>query len=89
MVCNEKTAEGMDIPLGSLVQLVLMNDDDILSSRTLWSEPVLELARSACLKNLNLDRVLMALREEAIRRGVNPMFPLDERRGDKQDGKIK
>jgi heterodisulfide reductase subunit C len=60
----------MDIPLGSLIQLVMANDDEVLAGQTLWSEPVLELARSACAKNLNLAQVILALRREALRRGV-------------------
>lgn len=64
------SADEMDIHLSSIVQLVLMNDDEVLTSRTLWSEPVLELARTACIKNLNLEKIILALRGEAVKRGA-------------------
>ena len=70
LLCDETINVGMDIPLGSLIQLVMANDDEVLTSQTLWSEPILELARSACTKNLNLAQIILALRREAIKRGV-------------------
>jgi heterodisulfide reductase subunit C len=70
LLCDTSKVQDIDIPLGSLVQLVLMNDEEALSSRTLWSEPVLELARSACTRKFNLEQVILALRDEALRRGV-------------------
>ena len=59
-----------DIPLSSLIQLALLNDEEILTSRTLWSETVLEAAHSACAKNLDLAQIILALRREALKRGV-------------------
>ena len=59
-----------DIPLGSLIQLALMDDEESLQSRTLWSDPVLEAARGACQRGLDLSAVLVALREIARRRGL-------------------
>jgi heterodisulfide reductase subunit C len=47
-----------------------MNDDDILSSRTLWSDDVLRNSRKACVRELDLEKILLTLREEAVRRGV-------------------
>jgi len=70
LLCDETINVDMDIPLGSLIQLVMANDDEVLTSQTLWSEPILELARSACTKNLNLAQIIQALRREAIKRGV-------------------
>ena len=32
----------MDIPLASLIQLVLLDDEEALQTRTLWSDAVLE-----------------------------------------------
>lgn len=60
----------MDIPLYSLIQLVAMNDEEVLNCRTLWSEKVLEASHEACARELNLNHVLLALREEAIQRGM-------------------
>lgn len=69
-LCSGEYSREQDIPLDSLVQLIIMNDDDILSSRTLWSDDVLINARKACVRELDLEKILLVLREEAIRRGV-------------------
>ena len=66
--CNVSLAEEMDIPLGSLVQLALLDDEEALDSRTLWSDAVLEASHSACKRGLNLRAVMIALREESLRR---------------------
>lgn len=68
--CDAIPASDADIPLGSLIQLALLNDEEILTSRTLWSETVLESAHSACAKNLDLEQIILALRREALRRGM-------------------
>lgn len=65
--CNVLT---QDISLQMLVQLVILNDEEVLTTRTLWSEEVLQSARHACSSNLNMEAVLLALRAEAKRRGV-------------------
>ena len=68
--CNDCDLDGiddMDIPLSSLVQLVIMNDEEALHCRTLWSDSVLEAARGACKRGLDLQAVLAALRQESIR----------------------
>jgi hypothetical protein len=62
-------ADEMDIPLSSLVQLILLNDEEALHCRTVWSDSVLEAARHACKRGLDLRAVLLALREESKRRG--------------------
>lgn len=66
--CDLPFADDMDIPLGSLVQLVLQNDEEALQCRTLWSDPVLEASRGACKRGLDLRALLLALREESARR---------------------
>ena len=66
--CNVPLAEEMDIPLGSLVQLALLDDEEALDSRTLWSDAVLEASHGACKRGLNLPAVMIALREESQRR---------------------
>ena len=70
-LCNGEYSREQDIPLDSLIQLAIMNDEEILCSRTLWSDEVLRCARDACVRELNLEEILLVLREEAIRRGVN------------------
>jgi hypothetical protein len=68
LACDLVTPRDTDISFGSLVQLILMNDDDILSSRILWDDDIFQIARKACNKHLNLQLVLKSLREEKIRR---------------------
>jgi hypothetical protein len=66
--CDLRIPDEMDIPLGSLVQLALLNDDETLHCRTLWSDTVLEAARGACQRGLDLSTVILALRGESKRR---------------------
>ncbi|MFZ5820080.1 MAG: hypothetical protein ACOYYJ_09265 [Chloroflexota bacterium] len=68
--CETSCPEELDVPLGSLVQMVIFNDEEVLTSRTLWSDCVLENARYACRRGLNLQILMLALREEAKRRGL-------------------
>jgi len=53
-----------------LLQMVIMNDDEVLTSRTVWSDHVFESARHACANGLDMQAVLQALRDEARRRGL-------------------
>jgi heterodisulfide reductase subunit C len=69
-LCNGEFSSEQDIPLDSLIQLVIMNDEEVLTSRTLWSDEVLHCAREACIRELDLEKILLVLREEAIRRGM-------------------
>ncbi len=69
-LCNEVYSQDQDIPLDSLVQLIIMNDEEVLTSRTVWSEEVLHAAREACARELDLEKILLVLREEAIKRGL-------------------
>jgi hypothetical protein len=66
--CDIGSYDDMDIPLSSLIQLVLLNDDEALQCRTLWSDSALEAARGACKRGLDLYAVMLALREESIRK---------------------
>jgi len=49
--CDLPHIEEQDIPLGSLVQMILFDDEEVLTSRTLWSEKVLADAARACVKS--------------------------------------
>ena len=69
--CEVPLAEEMDVPLGSLVQLALLDDEEALDSQTLWSDAVLEASHGACKRGINLPAVMIALREESLRRS-NP-----------------
>jgi len=66
--CDIETRDEIDIPLSSLVQLILLNDEEALQCRTLWSDSVLEASRGACKRGLDLHAVMVALREESMRK---------------------
>jgi hypothetical protein len=69
--CDVNIENELDIPLGSLIQLVLHNDEEALQSRTLWSDAVLEASRNTCKRGLDLYAVMTVLREESKRRDGN------------------
>ncbi len=74
-VCNIDGIDNQDVTLDMLVQMVLWNDEELLTTRTLWSDEVLAEARYACTRGINLQAVLLVLREIAEQRGYSP--PLD------------
>ena len=69
--CNlRQQLDELDISLDSLIQMVLQNDNEVLTSRTLWSDSVLESIQYACQRGLNLRAIFQALRTEALRQGI-------------------
>lgn len=64
------STQEMDISLTSLVQLINLNDEEVLTSKTLWSAEVLACAKEACSRLLNLEAIILALRAEAVLRGL-------------------
>lgn len=70
-LCNGEYGHDQDIPLDSLIQLVIMNDEEVLTSRTLWSDEVLRSSGDACARELDLEKILLVLRDEAVRRGLS------------------
>lgn len=58
----------MDIPIEGLIQLVQQDDEEVLTSSTLWSDAVLEAIPTLCQRGLDLGAIIKALRQEAIRR---------------------
>ena len=68
--CEVLCTDDMDIPVGSMIQMIMFDDDEILTSRTLWSDCVMTKARLACHRGINISAVMQALREEATRRGL-------------------
>jgi len=66
--CDIDASDEMDIPLSSLIQLILLNDEEALQSRTLWSDYVLEASYGACKRGLDIHAVIIALREESTRK---------------------
>ena len=53
-----------------MIQMIMFDDDEILTSRTLWSDCVLAKARLACHRGIDIAAVMRALRAEAQRRGI-------------------
>lgn len=63
-------SDELDIPIGSMIQMVMFNDEDVLTTKTLWSDCVLTKARLACSRGINISAVMEVLREEANQRGL-------------------
>lgn len=69
--CNlPQIQEEMDVSVDSLIQMVLENDEDVLTTRTLWSDRVLKSIRYSCKRGLNLKDIFLALRSEAQARSL-------------------
>ena len=68
--CEVSCPDELDIPLGSMIQMVMFNDEEVLTTRTLWSDCVLTKARLACNRGIDISAVMQALRAEAQRRGL-------------------
>ena len=83
-LCDVRVDGEMDLAIPTVLQLVLDNDDEVLTSRTLWSDQVLAAARNLCARSLKLEAVWLALRTEAGRRGLTsrPAQPLDRQLGE-------
>jgi heterodisulfide reductase subunit C len=60
----------LDVPFESLMQLILFDDEEVLTCRSVWSEEVLSASKYACERGLDVPKILLALREEAHRRGL-------------------
>jgi hypothetical protein len=69
-LCAAYVGPGEDLSLESLLLLAAMDDDEALTSTTLWSEGVLREAGQRCLGPLAMEPILLALRAEARRRGL-------------------
>jgi len=69
-LCEEITDEAGDVSLSMLLQWILANDERALTSATVWSDEVLRKADHVCANQLDIPAVLLALRSEASRRGL-------------------
>jgi heterodisulfide reductase subunit C len=78
-LCNGEFSHEQDIPLDSLVQLIILNDEEVLTSRTVWSDEVLLAAHNACAREFDLAKILLVLRDEAVRRGLVKSDSLSDR----------
>lgn len=70
-VCSEYVFpnEEADLALGIVIQLVLLNDPEVFTSQTIWSDRVLETVETLCPNGIDLTKVIQTLREEAEMRG--------------------
>jgi heterodisulfide reductase subunit C len=59
-----------DVSLEMMMQLVMQNDEEVLTSKTLWSDEALKRARLMCVSTMDVAAIMLALREEARRRGL-------------------
>jgi hypothetical protein len=67
-LCDLPPLPEMDVPLTTILQMVMFDDEEVLTCRTLWSETVLAESSHACKRGLNLHAILLALREESRKR---------------------
>jgi heterodisulfide reductase subunit C len=68
-----------DLSLETMMQLVMQNDEEVLSSKTLWSDEALQRARLMCVSTMDVQKIMLALREEAQRRGLRDDEISDQR----------
>ena len=69
--CSRKIPPGvLDISLEGMVEMIILNDEEILTSRTVWSNDALEATSNACQRGISLPAVILALRDEAKNRGI-------------------
>ncbi len=61
-----------DLSLETMMQLVMQNDEEVLTSATLWSDEALKRARMMCVSTMDVQKIMLVLREEARRRGLTP-----------------
>jgi heterodisulfide reductase subunit C len=59
-----------DVSLEMMMQLVMQDDEEVLTSKTLWSAEALKRARQMCVSTMDVAAIMLALRAEAKRRGL-------------------
>ena len=59
-----------DLSLETMMQLVMQNDEEVLTSKTLWSDEALKRARQMCVSTMDVVAIMLTLRAEARRRGL-------------------
>ena len=70
--CDIQSENDMDIPLTTLMSMVMFDDDEVLNAKTVWSDRVLAETAHACKRGLNLQKIILALRSESRNRGNIP-----------------
>lgn len=64
-LCDITPDGDMDVPLTTIIKMIMFDDDEVLTCRTVWSERVFSEAARACKRGLNLQMIILALRSEA------------------------
>ncbi len=72
-LCEEISDRDDDVSMSMLIQWILANDERALTDAIVWSDEVLRRADHVCANQLDLPAILLALRDEARRRGL-PSF---------------
>lgn len=70
-LCEDITQANGDVSVAMLLQWILANDERALTCRAVWSDEVLRQTDHACANQLDIPAILLALRHEASRRGIN------------------
>jgi len=60
----------MDIAMPILIKMIMLDDDEVLTCKTVWSDQILAESSCTCKFGLNLHLILLELRAEAIARGI-------------------
>lgn len=69
-LCDINPEGDMDVPLTTILKMVMFDDEEVLTCRTIWSDRVLAASSHACKRGLNLQMIILALRSEAELRGA-------------------
>lgn len=59
-----------DLSLEMMMQLVMQDDEEVLTSKTLWSDEALQQAWQMCVSTMDVVAIMLALCAEAQRRGL-------------------
>ena len=68
--CVHFATPDYDLSLEALMQLIMQNDEEVLTSKTLWSDEALKRAGLMCVSTMDVAAIMLALRDEARRRGL-------------------
>ncbi|HEY3310106.1 MAG TPA: hypothetical protein VGK00_00575 [Anaerolineales bacterium] len=70
-LCDISPDGDMDVPLTTILKMIMFDDEEVLTCRTVWSERVFLESSHACKRGLNLQSILLALRSEASLRNAD------------------
>jgi hypothetical protein len=70
-LCDLSSSPDMDVSLTTILKMIMFDDEEVLTCRTVWSEQVLSESSHACKRGLNLQSILLGLRSEARQRGLS------------------